>query len=296
MILKIRPNKNIYGKYFLAVEAPDDDETEVTDEQPKPRRNVKVVSVKPSNRGKDFTRVGIDPINADDTEVGDDGPDIDETDYSTDTSSTEIPAETTPQTDDSQTADADTTMGADENQDGTSDPATTDDESPDTGEDDTTDFTSDTDTTDTDTGGDETGEDGPDVDDTEDFTDTGDTDAASDSTPDDSSNATQPAAPGVELDSARKYNLYKEYMSLYNACDNYISKLENILRNDYEENQIIRMSVNSLREIKDILSDYMTIRFQLNTYVQSLLFYQKMVVAVQLVFKMLKSINSSNTK
>ena len=99
-------------------------------------------------------------------------------------------------------------------------------------------------------------------------------------------------APGVELDSTRKYNLYREFMSLYNACDNYISKLENILRNDYDENQIILISVNNLREIKDIVSDYMTIRFQINTYVQSLLFYQKMIVAVQLVFKLLKSINS----
>ena len=82
-------------------------------------------------------------------------------------------------------------------------------------------------------------------------------------------------------------------MSLYNACDNYISKLENVLKNDDEENQIIRISVKNLREIRDILSDYMTIRFQLNTYVQSLLFYQKMVVSVQLVFNILKTIKSN---
>jgi len=37
----------------------------------------------------------------------------------------------------------------------------------------------------------------------------------------------------------------------------------------------------------------MTIRFTLNTYVQSLLFYQKMVVSVQLVFKMLASIKKN---
>ena len=54
------------------------------------------------------------------------------------------------------------------------------------------------------------------------------------------------------------------------------------------------MSVTKLREIKDIIFDYMTIRFQLNSYVQSLLFYQKMVVAVQLVFNLLKSIAEKN--
>jgi hypothetical protein len=272
MILKINPKKNIYGKYFLATEAPDDEETEVTEEQPKPRRNVKVISVKPSNRRKDFTQVGNDPITPDTADL-DDSVDIDETDYSVEDSetTTDQPETDTPQaTDEEPTAD-------DEQTETLAQP---------TGED-SVDFTADSDASD------ETGEDGPDTDGDEDFA----TDNNADNqTPEKPSNAPQSETmnrPGVELDSTRKYNLYKEFMSLFNACDNYISKLENMLRNDYEENQILRISVNNLREIKDILNDYMSIRFQLNTYVQSLLFYQKMVVAVQLVFKLLKSITSS---
>ena len=85
-------------------------------------------------------------------------------------------------------------------------------------------------------------------------------------------------------------------MSLYNACDNYISKLENVLKDDTIQNQIIRTSVNNLRDIKDIIYDYMTIKYPINSYIQSLLFYQKMKVSIQLIFALLKnSKNNSNT-
>ena len=271
MILKTYPNKNLYGKYFLATEAPDDEV--VTEDQPKPRRNVKVISVKPSNRGKDFTQIE-DPLPQSDDENPTVNPE-----NSTDTSSEpDINNEEQVQPDTEPSEVSDTNNDQDDVEDG---PIDTDN----------TDFTADIDSNNSDTG-----EDAPDVNsDNTDFTNNAEGQPAPDNTTSNTSD-NKPNAPGVELDSTRKYNLYKEYMSLYNACDNYISKLENILKNDFEENQIIRISVNNLREVKDILFDYMTIRFSLNTYVQSLLFYQKMVVAVQLVFNLLKSIKSNNIK
>ena len=285
MILKTYPNKNIYGKYFLAKEAPDDEE--ITDDQPKPKRNVKVVSVKPNNRGKDFTQVGND-----DTTSTDDTNDavVDDPNAGVEQNDTNDNAEA--QTED--TPVEETQPSEESNEEATED-------KPDTGEDDNTDFTG-TDTDSVDTSDDDTGEEGPDVGGDEDFTansddTTGDASDSNDTNQSaDASADGKPTPPGVELDSTRKYTLYKEYMSLYNACDNYISKLENILKNNFEENQILRISVNNLREIKDILSDYMTIRFPINTYVQSLLFYQKMVVSVQLVFNLLKSIKSKSSK
>lgn len=293
MILKTYPNKNLYGKYFLATEAPDDET--VTEDQAKPKRNVKVISVKPSNRGKDFTQVGNPPITADDTDVNDEV-DLDTTDYSTDTAEEETPTQPEEPTTSEETTPPVEEVPEQPTQEGDAD-QDTQVEQPDTGDDDNTDFTSDT--GDIPTEGDETGEDGPDTGGDEDFTAGSDDQSMDDTTQDNQDNANaatdKPAAPGVELDSTRKYNLYKEYMSLYNACDNYIGKLENILKDDTDENKIIRISVNNLREIKDILYDYMTIRFQLNTYVQSLLFYQKMVVAVQLVFNLLKSIKTLKT-
>ena len=301
MIIKTYPNRNLYGKYFLATEAPEDEE--VTEEQPKPKRNVKVIAVKRSNRGKDFAQIDDEPI---EEPVPEETPDPVE------------PTETTePDTTDF-TADAD--VGEEttpvENNEETPVEEVTPVEPTGTTTDDSTDFTADADT------GEETTpvenneetpatEEAPETidvsaedsgEDNTDFAadaDTGEEAAPTEETPpaeDANATATNNNAPGVDLDSMRKYNLFKEFMSLYNACDNYISKLETVLKNDYEENQIIRISVNNLREIRDILSDYMTIRFRLNSYIQSLLFHQKMVAAVQLIFNMLRATKSNNSK
>ena len=102
--------------------------------------------------------------------------------------------------------------------------------------------------------------------------------------------------PGLEYDSTRKYNLFKEYMSLYNAIDNYISKLEDSISDDPITNQGIKLAVSKLREIKDLTYDYMMIKFEICTYVQSLLFYQNLVVSVQLVFKLIINSKKNSLK
>ena len=79
-------------------------------------------------------------------------------------------------------------------------------------------------------------------------------------------------------------------MSLYTAIDNYIFKLEDGIHDDLEFNQIIKISVNKLREIKDLTYDFMMIKFESSTYVQSLLFYQNLIVAVQIVFRMINNL------
>ena len=297
MVLRIHKNTkpNLYGRYFLASEA-DDEETE---EEVKPetatRRNVKVVTVKPNNRLKQFADVDIgEEETAPETTTDDTGADEpvtdDNTDYSAD--DTENTPDTTPETgdvggDNQETGADDAPETGDETDfsDIGDDPNTTDDTSgagDDTNADDAPETGDDTDFTDA--AGDETG-----VDD-DGTTDAGGEDAANQGTSD------EKAKPGAEYDSTRKYNLFKEYMSLYNACNNYISKLENILKDDTVQNQIIRTSVNNLRDIKDIIYDYMTIKYPINSYIQSLLFYQKIKVSIQLIFSLLKnSKNNSDT-
>ena len=83
-------------------------------------------------------------------------------------------------------------------------------------------------------------------------------------------------------------------MSLYNALDNYIFKLEDNIKDDIVSNQIIKTSVNKLREIKEITYDYIIIKFDNNTYIQSLLFYQNLVTSVQMVFKLLTNIEKKD--
>ena len=267
MILRSYPHRNIYGKYFLAVEAPGDEE--VTEEN-KPRRNIKVVSVKPDNRKrKDFTDVGGDEEQQEQTQeenmpvVSDDGPDTggDEDFASDEPEATNVPDE----------------GNGDENVEvnqPNEDPPTTTDEgnAPDAGDEN------------------ENGDTGPDTGGDDDFTDTGDSggDDEADTSTDAGESSGEKGKPGIEYDSTRKYMLYLEFISLYNSCENYISKLETIIKDDIDENRAIQKCSNTLREIRNLLYDYMTIRFTSDSYVQSLLFYQKMIVSVQLVFKQIK--------
>lgn len=106
----------------------------------------------------------------------------------------------------------------------------------------------------------------------------------------------KPKGPGVEYDSTRKYVLFQKYISLYNAISNYIGKLENITKDDAEFNQVLKMSTNKLREIKNLTFEYMTIKFKASTYVQSLLFYQQLIVSVQLVFRTISNMNEEVKK
>lgn len=102
--------------------------------------------------------------------------------------------------------------------------------------------------------------------------------------------------PGIDYDSTRKYNLFKDFMSLYTAIDNYIFKLEDGINDDIDTNQMIKVAVNKLREIKDLTYDYMIIKFETQTYVQSLLFYQNLVVAIQIVFRLLTNLKNKKIK
>ena len=289
MIIKIK-NINPYGKYFLATEADDDDGTE--EEATPKKRNVKVVSAGPDKRRKDFTKLPDDDTAdaPDEPETSDDDTDFSDTsdDNSEDTTTDDTPDE--PETDGDEQDFTDTDDG-DTGDDSEGGEESSDEPAVDNGDD----------------GGgaeDDSGEDdGPaiDEDDDTDFTDAGedgeggegDDEYGGDEDGDGDGGSGNDKKVGVDLSSTRKYNLYKEYMSLYNSCNNYINKLENVIKDDAEVNQIIRLSVVNLRKIKDLVYDYMTIRFTLNTYVQSLLFYQKMVVSVQLVFKMLASIKKN---
>ena len=53
---------------------------------------------------------------------------------------------------------------------------------------------------------------------------------------------------------------------------------------------------NKLREIKDLTYDFMMIKFELSSYVQSLLFYQNLIVSVQLVFNLIKKAKEKDNK
>ena len=297
MIIRIK-NINPYGRYFLATEADNDTEEEAT---PK-KRNVKVVSAGPDRRRKDFTKIEDEEPEEDTTSNEPDEPETtdDDNDFTDTSDNTEDDSESSEENvDDPDMGDDDTdfTDTEDEPDNGT----TTDDSTEDSGNESDTDVNEDEPPTDDGAEDDSNEDDGPETGDEDetDFADAGEDgedegDDTSDDSSEDGEDGNADKKVGVDLSSTRKYNLYKEYMSLYNSCNNYIGKLENVIKDDAEVNQVIRLAVVNLRKIKDLIYDYMIIRFSLNSYVQSLLFYQKMVVSVQLVFKMLASIKKNN--
>ena len=130
-----------------------------------------------------------------------------------------------------------------------------------------------------------------------DFTKVGDDadDSTSDTTQDsdaDSTTGDENRGPGLEYDSVRKYNLYKEFARLRASLDTYIDKLESCISDDVTSNQIIKEATKRFHEIYDLITDYMIMKYELCNYVQNLLFYQKMVASIQMIFKLLKTTNT----
>lgn len=278
MIIRKRKESSSYGRFFLATEAPGDE----------PRRNTKVIKVKPDNRRrKDFTDYH-DEDEIDDTETDNEVEDLTEEEPEVDTTEEDIA------TDDS---DYDTDDGAENIEDDNLD-ADTDDS---TGEDSETSEVEEEDPPANDDSSDDESTDGPAVDE-EDYT--GDDDSeldneeqdVGDDTSTDTTDNTGDENPGINYDSTRKYKLYGRFVSLYTATDNYISKLENNIYDDIETNRIVKKATDSMREVRDLLYDYMLIKFQASTYTQSMLFYSNMIASIQLIFKMISSVLKEETK
>ena len=284
-----KSSTNKYGKYFLSMEAPGDDELQPV------KSNTKVIDVKPNNRRRiDFTdgaeefeeEVPEEPSEEVQDETNDseldynddidfnqeeDVPDDTETDGENNTD--EVPTETEPTV----TDDTETEINTD-------DAVDVDSPDVDTGED----FTQDENIqTDAETS-DQSNVDSPDVDTGEDFTQD---DGTGEVPPEGDANTENPPdakkGPGLEYDSTRKYILFENYISLTNAINNYITKLENNMGENQNENQVIKIATEKFREIHDLCKDYMLLKFEISSYIQSLLFFQNLVVMVQMVFDLL---------
>lgn len=280
-----------YGRYFLSLEAPGDTE------EPVVKRNTKVIDVKPNNRSKkDFTDGAEEPEEipeeTPEEETGD--ADTDTTDY---TGDEPAPQEEQP-VEDQPTEDPNTVEVIDNGTTIEDDVAATNAE---IDANNNIDFTTDDVemNTDVDTP-DEAPEEGdpnePDTGEGEDFT--GDGEPTEDVPQEGEVHADaaqeERKGPGLEYDSTRKYILFKNYISLSNAIDNYITKLENKINDDPNNNTIIKKTTEKLREIKELCYEYMTMKFEASSYIQSLLFFQNLVTMIQMCFNLLEKMKKNN--
>ena len=80
------------------------------------------------------------------------------------------------------------------------------------------------------------------------------------------------------------------------TIDNYISKMELKMGDDANRTAILKTATDKLREINDLCYDYITMKFEISSYVQSLLFFQKLIVMIQLVFEMVSDGNKTLKK
>lgn len=93
----------------------------------------------------------------------------------------------------------------------------------------------------------------------------------------------------VQDESTKRYNLFRELIYLYNSNKSFISKLENIVRDDIEGNSIVNITVNKLRDVEEIMFEFMTIKFMNSTYIEALTFYESILAVIKLNFQILKN-------
>ena len=311
-----------YKKYFM-FEAPGDED----DEAPTPKANTKVIKINPDDKRRtDYTQYVPDPDANDDVDSQTDEP-VDDTTNTTADVPEDTPVDDTAGTEEPTVDEPDTTgdenLSEDTPQDETT-PTETGDDSADGGTEpmiDETDYgagetqdtpentnvpdeTEETDvqTDDTDYGTDtdaDSGDTEPTTDDT-DYTsdnDTGNGDTEADATDDTQNDADQQTG-GLDdpNDKTHKFILFKKCISLESALSNYIQKLSGIMSDDLECNHIYKKITNNLKELDEMLHDYMTIKFESATYIQSMLFYQRLLASVGINLDMLKHIRQKEIK
>ena len=100
--------------------------------------------------------------------------------------------------------------------------------------------------------------------------------------------------PGLEYDSTRQYKLFLDLNKLHGSVSNYISNLETEIRDDSKIMAIYTENIEKLKQVKDLLFDYMNLKFKNSSYIQNLLFYQKMYTTVDLIADILTETIKSN--
>lgn len=286
-----------YGKFFLAFEADDEEPT---------KSNIKRIEIKQNNRGRrvDFT-TDIDDDNSepeedeesetddttdeingdDDTEVNDepsegDSDEMDENPEAMEAENEEQPSEE-PESDEGQAMDENPENMEDTSEEPESDENTT------SNDEQTDNLDSDENP---DAGSQEGEEPGEDTDEQPDEPEEGEDGESFDQSQDGESGN----GPGLEYDSMRQYRLFMSYDALHTSLSNYISNLEIVICDDISSTRIFTQCIDRLRTLRELVYDYMIMKFTSSSYVQNLLFYQKIYESTQMIISTL--IKSTKTK
>lgn len=99
----------------------------------------------------------------------------------------------------------------------------------------------------------------------------------------------------MDLDTGRKYVLFKDFKNLYATIDELIKKIDSLPRSGNSENVVMKKSTRHLKKLKSMVYDWMILRFQTKSYFQSLYFFQQAVVACQLVINTIDKLGEAKS-
>ena len=150
-----------------------------------------------------------------------------------------------------------------------------------------------------DDGGGDTGDE-PVTDDDQDFTDGvddgGDAEDGGDdeNVPSEGDSSNDEDNEGVEA--IYKYNLYQKFEKVLTTINDYLNDLQNIISDDAMINYQYKELTSKLTQIKDLMSDYMVLKFKKVSFAQSMLFYQRVMTSINIILDTLKRIRVSELK
>ena len=93
-----------------------------------------------------------------------------------------------------------------------------------------------------------------------------------------------------------KYNLYQKFEKLLTTINDYLNDLQNIISDDAMINYQYKELTSKLTQIKDLMSDYMVLKFKKVSFAQSMLFYQRVMTSINIILDTLKRIRVSELK
>ena len=126
-------------------------------------------------------------------------------------------------------------------------------------------------------------------------TDTGVDEPTEDSTATDDT-APPKLKPGLEYDSTRKYKLFCRFDELLDTCDAFLERLQKMTTDSQDTSKVIDNGITKIVQIRKLVHDYMILRFELDSYVQAMLYYDKLIVILNEVLNNMKIISKISDK
>ena len=102
--------------------------------------------------------------------------------------------------------------------------------------------------------------------------------------------------PGTDFENMRRYNLYKKFMALNDSINGYTDTLDALVYDDDTLNAVTKTASQKLKQLSEIMYDYMTLKFENDSYTQALLFYHEVNAGVRMCFDLLESGNMNIRK